>query len=123
ASIRKNWDEIKPRLVELKDRQNASWQVEDVYASVLYEKSFLYVADEGFVIVKPQADFYTGEMELLIWIAVGIGTGLHDKYLNELKQMAKSFGATSLLMQSPRKGFERNPEWVLEYSVFRSSCL
>ena len=108
--IRHGWNRIKDGLVELSKK--CDWIPEDIYHSCKSGASQLWIAAEGFVILQIMTNEFTGAKELLVWIAVGEGF-VQDKYLPQIEQIARSVGAKTVKMESPRLGFARKG-WDIE---------
>ena len=96
CNIREAWDRIKPGLEEIKAAwpKYSTWRVEDVYAEVIMERAVLYANDDGFAVCTLDTDQYTGETELLIWIAYAYNkkSGTLNKYLPSFVAVARDLG-------------------------------
>jgi hypothetical protein len=91
------WDKIKPGLEAIKAEwpEVSTWRVEDVYAAVLAEQAVIYDTEDGFAICNIRTDPYTGQTDLLIWIAYAYENkrgGVMQKYLPSFIEVAKDLG-------------------------------
>ena len=112
ADIRDVWDEVKFGLERTKEKSNATWRIEDVYAACLVGKAFLYVGEPGFVIVQPKEDPITGEPELLVWVAFSCEHHSVERFQTAVDNLGKDHGFKKLVMQSSRPGWDKTPGWT-----------
>lgn len=96
CNIRDVWDKIKPGLEAIKAEWPAysTWRVEDVYAAVIAEQAVLYDTEDGFAICNLHTDQYTGDTDLVIWIAYAYrkNSGAMMKYLPSFIEVARELG-------------------------------
>jgi|APCry1669192062_1035393.scaffolds.fasta_scaffold00042_6 hypothetical protein len=91
AYIRSCWPFVLDGLKEVKKLRGGTWRFEDVYADCVHKVAHLWLADEGFVIFRPEVDDYSGQKILLVWMAWGQSDDdLIDKYLPQIVDIAKS---------------------------------
>jgi hypothetical protein len=94
--IREVWDEIRPKMAQVKDIRGGNWRPEDIYAACVHGDAFLYTAPEGFVVLRPMNDEFAGTRFLLVWLAYGEGGDCIAKYQGELLELARSAGFSRL---------------------------
>lgn len=113
VDIRAEWDRIRPGLETMCETWNTGWRPEDVYADCKYERAWPYVAPEGFLIINEQENRHSGEKSMHIWIAYAyFGANLIDKYMADVVALAKQCGYRKITFESPRRAWERKPEWT-----------
>ena len=113
GDVRVDWELIRPGLEIVKEKGNAEWRLEDVYALCRNGDAFLYIVDEGFSIVRRVVNSFTLEIELFIMVSFSTGECNIKKFQPYLEDLAKEIGATSMTLQSPRRGLERHG-WEIE---------
>jgi hypothetical protein len=118
ANIREAWGEIRPGLEHVRQRTEAPWRVEDVYAACLVGQAFLYVGEPGFIVVQPQEDKLSGEPELLVWVAYSSDHGSVDRFQPAVDALARDKGFKKLVMWSTRPGWEKNDGWKAVATVY-----
>ena len=114
ADIREHYDRIRDALDEVRRITAETWRPEDVYAACVNAQAFFYVADDGFVVVKPLRDAYSGEQYLHVWIAWGDGVDLVERYKSEVDKLAAVAGCNRIELVSPRRGWERVAGWSVK---------
>lgn len=112
------WDEIRPGLEAVKAKSHAPWRPEDVYAALLAGRAFLYLGEPGFVIVEPKEDPFTGEGELLVWIAYSREVGAVERFQEAVDDLARTHGFTKLTLWSDRPGWEKTPGWQQVSAIY-----
>lgn len=116
--IRKEWDRIKDGLVEIKAEypELSTWRVEDVYASVIAERSVLYIVEDGFAICSLDVDEYSGKTDFYIWIAYSFKPkgNMIKKYLPSFIEVAKNLGCVAVTTVSNHPALAKilEPEYV-----------
>jgi hypothetical protein len=105
CNLREVWDKIKPGLEAVKAEwpEVSTWRVEDVYAAVLAEQAVIYDTEDGFAICNIRTDRYTGQTDLLIWIAYAYENkrgGVMQKYLPSFIEVAKDLGCSRVVTLS-----------------------
>lgn len=105
VDIRRAWDFIKPDIERLKFEHQLDWRVEDVYAHCLFGKAVLWGCADGFVIVRPQHNQFSLEIELFVWICISKHDDGLSEYHPDICAIAKDVHATSIIFESPRPGF------------------
>lgn len=117
TDIRLKWDEIHESLC---DTLHPSERVEEVYYKCRAKKAFLFLCEEGYIVVEEL--FEEPESKILhVWIAYGKGTNLLEKYNEDINQLAKSVGANKITFRTQRKGFERAlPDgWCMDHIEYQ----
>jgi hypothetical protein len=117
------WPYVAPRLVKVKQKTEARWIPEDVYAALKANAASLHIAEEGpnyvgFVVLQQRQD-YDGKT-LWVWVAYSDGPDVVEKCEPELVAFAKNIGAKRLEFSSPRK-WERRLKvlgWSESHAVF-----
>jgi hypothetical protein len=111
ADIRREWDRLKPHIERLHARIKPEWRPEDVFAECAHQKAFLYLSEEGFLIVQPITDAYSLEQYMHVWIGLSydgrIGEGMALRYSKELEELARANGYRRITFESPRAGWLR----------------
>lgn len=87
------------------------WLPEDVYAEIKSGAASLWMRPDGsgFVVLKVQADPYSGVQSLLVWIAWSApGTeAVVAQNTEQVRAIARQMGISRLVFESPRRGWER----------------
>jgi hypothetical protein len=87
-------------------RNNSPSLLNQVADSLLKCESMLYEHDEiGVVITKPT--YHDGKLGMLIWVAIGFGVNVVEKYLPLFEKAAKETGMAFIMFETKRKGFSR----------------
>jgi hypothetical protein len=94
------------------------WRLADIHAALIEKRAMLFCNDEDDSFAICKVKHRNGEKILFIWIAYGVH-GKRDRNIGFLKEIARSVGATSLEMESPRKGFEKMEEWTPTMTTYR----
>lgn len=114
-NIRVRWEEIRPALAKLSERQHTDWTPEDLYSLCVSGRASLVMgADGSFAIVQQTTEPFSGELGLFILAAVGDG----DRYRESLENLARELGAVFIEAYSARRGLERKG-WTLNYCCYR----
>jgi hypothetical protein len=117
TDIRPVWDAIRPGVALVRQRNNASWREEDVYAACVGGQAHLWMNDEGdFCVLQLQRDPFTLVLECFVWVAFSQGD--LNSHTMQIAAVARAAGAQRLVMTSARRGWERRPEWALLHSTF-----
>lgn len=85
------------------------WIPEDVYASIRFGQSVLWMGEEGFVVTQIRQDQYTGAKQLYIWLAHSYDYAkdvVSDDYY-QLEVYAKQNGCELVQFSSTRMGWLR----------------
>lgn len=112
------WANIKPSVSRIALRYETDWIPEDVYASLRSGESQLFLVGDGrgFVVLKKNLNQYTGESSLFVWVGSYFDADKHgpdftvdekNALTAQLCEMAKSAGATSVMFESPRRGWDK----------------
>ncbi len=101
------WAFVKAGLEVVRNRCFERWIPEDVYTALKQGGSQLFVAEDGFIVVTPQKDQFSGEQILFIWAAYGTNALVYEEGEKLITQLAKQIGAKRIQMESPRRGWER----------------
>ena len=106
------WPVIAPKIAEIRKNGEGrlEWRLYDVHSALIQKKAFLFNndEDESFAIVKTKQR--NGEKILFIWIAYGVNDK-RDRNVGFLQEIARSVGASSIEMESTRRGYDRVPGW------------
>lgn len=100
------WPRIRAELEALSKHGSDGWISEDVYAIIVSGNATLYYNDEGwfgFAVLQVIPN-YTGK-RLHVWVA-HIETD-PKPYMERLRALARSVGASKITFSSARKGWER----------------
>lgn len=116
--IREVWDEIKPGLEHVRQKTEAPWRIEDVYATCVVGQASLYVGETGFVVVQPKNDPFTGEPELFIWVAYAEGQGNVERFQSAVDELARDHEFKKLTMWSTRSGWAKHTGWKQVAAVY-----
>ena len=114
------WPRIRDGLLKVIEATSPEWIPEDVYDALRNRRATLLVAeDTEWFIVAQQQPRHTGSC-LMIWVLYAPGD--YKKFAGlvypELEQLAREIGANRLEMHSPRKGWERDPRWIMRETIF-----
>lgn len=114
--VRVVWDRVVKGLQEIKRmRPGPMWRPEDLYFECRSGGAYVYMDPDGdpedFVILQPRKNPYTCESELIIWVAYSGDSKASEKYLGDVIDIARYMNATRLIMQTPRRGFQRSKLW------------
>ena len=123
ADIRIKWDWMRPKIEEMfkgiRDRP------EEIYASCRFGSAALYVSDDAFIVLEPQTNQATGELEAFIRAAWCVSGDAFGAYMEQVIEIAKSGGAVRLVGSTPheslgahyeKQGFRR-VHTVYEWSI------
>jgi hypothetical protein len=115
------WPVVSTKIARICDRyaKFVDWDLTTVYSALENQRAILFncTEDDSFAVTKIK--YRNGEKILFIWIAYG-KNGKRERNLVFLKEIARCVGATKLEMESPRKGFERMPEWTPCMTTFQT---
>lgn len=119
ANIRACWPFVREGIEKTKALRGGSYRPEDVYAACVNREAFLYLCDEGFVILKPIMDEYSLERILLVWLVWGEGDAdLIEKYQGEIVDIARGEAFDKLQFYRHAKGPVEYRDWVKTYSIY-----
>ena len=104
ANIEHHWYRLVPCLRTVQAKAPAEWTIPEVYQACRDSEAFLFLAPEGFCILRPLAD---GHPTVQVWIAYAEGGGNLTRYEPEIERLAREIGATRLIFSSPRLGYRR----------------
>lgn len=100
-------------LRQVKERTAAEWEPAHIIEMCRSKTAFLFVVDEGFFILRPIAKTDTHPLRVECVAAYSdhapSSESLIIKYMPLVDELAHDIGATRLLFDSPRRGFERLP--------------
>ncbi len=121
ADIGKHWERIRAGLEVVHAKTAPDWIPEDLYVALDAGAATLFVADEcdGFLILQKQ-QLGRHRSKLLVWVvhAPSEYAQWSAQVYPELERIAREIGAVRLEMQSPRKGWLRDPFWVAKETIF-----
>jgi hypothetical protein len=105
SDIRQCWDEVRPGLEAIKTNmaKACTWRVEDVYAACVNNDAVLYRTEDGFAVCTLEPDRFTGDTDLLIWIAYSYkpeSSGTLTKYWPSFIEVAARLGCRGIQTQS-----------------------
>ena len=107
ADIRTAWDSIKQSVEQIRVDCKVEWRSEDVYAQCYAGHAFLWMCDDGFMVVKIQCNQFTLAKELFVWICwSGHAKGISE-YMPDIKDFAAEHQCKKVVFGSPRKGFSK----------------
>lgn len=119
--FKSHYQKIRDGLIYLHENTGGSYP-EEVYAECSEGRAFLLLCEEGFVIVTESED-ELAEKRLFIWCAYSrLKTPVFHTHIEDLKDLAKEIGASSIAFRTERVGFSRllPPEWkvgFIEYEL------
>ena len=118
--LKEIWPVIAPKIAAISYRyqEHVDWDLTSVYTALEDQRAVLFNNDEDDSFAITKIKHRNGEKILFIWIAYGVH-GKRDRNIGFLKEIARSVGATSLEMESPRKGFEKMQEWTPTMTTYR----
>ena len=119
AELRKDWPWAKHLVEAVRAKTNEEWLSEDVYVAVATGKAAMYVLDDpqGVLVCYPEKDAWSGDPMLHIWIVYCIG-GMEqfiDEAMQLLNKLAGNISAKTMVMHSPRAGWQKAGWTVKEY--------
>ena len=123
AALRQDWPWVKPLLDSVIAKTGEAWWPEDVYAAVSSGKAAMWVSDspEGVLVAYPEKEGWSGETVLHVWVcACESMSGIVCEAYKVLTDAALKVGAKKLVMESPRKGWQREGWNVQRYIYERS---
>lgn len=107
--LRAIWPSLQEGLEQVRASNGEPWIAEDVYSSLLYSKSKLYVIENydeellGFVIFEPLYFPYDFEQRLNIWIGWSKHKGHGHIGVEVAKRVAKAAGIRSVVFCTPQE--------------------
>lgn len=114
SDIRKVWNSVLPGLEYIKEKCNAAWRPEDVYAACLSGDADIFLVKNypnRFAVVQVKQCRFTLENSFLVWIAYDESNKYGAmNYLQELEEIAKNYNCDSVEFWSPRLGMKRLTE-------------
>jgi len=112
ASIREEWDWVKPGVEEiLREQPKLTYRAEDVYAACLNEEAFLWVFPEGFSINTAEKDEYSGDHIFFFWLVWVKKRGQRtvlEKYVPVFAEIAKEMGFKRIETRTNVSDLERS---------------
>lgn len=115
-----------PGLEYIKEKCNASWRPEDVYAACLSGDADIFLVENyphRFAVVQVKQCRFTLKNSFLVWIAYDESNKYGAmNYLKELEEIAKNYNCDSVEFWSPRVGMKRLTEksgYQLEMSIYK----
>lgn len=111
GDLDKHWEQVRKGLDAIRERHHEPWHPSDVYKSIVEGHSFLFMLDDGFVILQRHVNF--GVTELFVWILYAPhafeseDSAATQTLWTELETMARKIGARQIVMRSRRKGWAR----------------
>jgi hypothetical protein len=104
------WPLVLDGLKVVQGNSSDGWIPEDVYTCIRNNTSTLHIGYEGdeyvgFVVLTPTPNF--DGMRLNVWCAYSVGQNVVEKFLPEIKKMARNIGAKMVTFGSPRKGWAK----------------
>lgn len=105
--IKQNWDFVRFGLHKILRKSPEDWIPEDVYASIVCQKSVLWLVksdnghNEGFFILQPSGD------TCHIWCAWAVAPDLLDGGVAFIEQIARESGANKLTFDTNRIGWTK----------------
>ena len=112
------WAKVRYALSYVKDIRGGDWMPEDVFAACSRGEAFLFMAEEGFVILKPMRNDFTGAPFLLVWMAYGEGGDCIDKYQDDLIEIARQAGYLRLQFWRRPRGEVSAKGWQKQYTIY-----
>lgn len=113
--IRKEWDRISGPLGKVLNGMDE--RPEDVYADCVHGDAHVYMAGEdGFVVLRKTENRFTGEGELVIWVAslfdsVDAGSAV-EKYKDAMFEIARKAGCKRIVYRRTRGSLKAGGGWV-----------
>lgn len=108
ADIRKEWDAgVSDQVKRLGNKLGMDWRPEDVYAQCYAGHAFLWLCDDGFMVVKITQNQFDLEKELFVWICCSSSENGITDYMEDIKIFAKEYQCKRISFESPRSGFHR----------------
>lgn len=108
TDIREKWDWMRPKVEAMfsgtRDRP------EELYAACRYGHACLYVSDDCFVVIEPQADRNTGQTEAFIWAIWSDADNAMQSYMPELEAIARAGGAVRIKGNTVHEAISRHFE-------------
>ena len=121
ADIRQKWDFVRPGLERMCERMDTGWRPEDVYADCKHGVAWLYLAegDEGFMVVREHINMHSAERSMYVWVMYAYeGENAIDRYMPDLDKLARENGYTKVIMDSPRRGWQRKEGWKEQMTTY-----
>lgn len=113
AELRAHWPVVSAALDSVIEATSPDWIKEDVYARLKAQTAYAHLIYhlgkyQALFILTEEREEFSGSGSLHIWIAHNEGNS--DSYefgLSQIKQIARSAGATRLTLESPRLGWAK----------------
>lgn len=117
TDIRLAWPKIKDQVASILQGDD---RPEELYAQCRLGNASLFTADDGFVVLRKTECPDTGEKECLVWVAYGSGENMIQRYLAELREIAKSTGCVALVCRTRREGLLEllGPQWSMRHAEY-----
>ena len=125
TDIRTCWDMIRSGVeFVLNENPHLTYRPEDVYTECVTGKSMLFVSPLGFVVLSVQADPYSEEKVLVIWIAYTHEHGKHNwlDHMDWFEGVAQYCGCSTIEAQSAvsKLGkFLSETGWTKESTIYK----
>jgi len=114
SDIRLVWDSVLPGLRYIKEKCNAPWRTEDIYANCVSGNAEIFLVKNyphRFAVVQEKVCPFSLKKSFLVWIAYDESNKWGAaNYLNELEEIARNYGCDSVEFWSPRKGMQKLTE-------------
>jgi hypothetical protein len=111
TDLEKVWPDIVGKITAIMKRfaDDCDWTEDDVYYAIQNRTACLFLndEDESFAVCKINPHKRWGTV-LFVWIAYGIN-GKRERNTEFLREIARNVGASRMVWQSPRVGFDRMP--------------
>jgi hypothetical protein len=114
ASIRDNWDWVKPLLIRLHERDCErglpDWIPEDIYSACINGSAHFYLVIDGFVVLQKVPVNNSDKHALLVWVACSgdpVQNNLIQQNAQSIKDLAVSIGAQQVEFYATRKGYDK----------------
>lgn len=107
ADIRKEWGWVKRGVEEiLSSSDKLTFRPEDIYASCLTQKSYLWITHEGFVVSTTDIDPFTNQKIFFIWLAwaKNRGNDIAAKHQAFFENVARATEHDLMELRSPHLG-------------------
>jgi hypothetical protein len=102
------WEFVCKGLESVRARTKEPWNTDDVYRCLRGQRAFLFVRDEGFLILAKREEEWSLEPYLLVWIGhfkAGSALAINKDLFAWLDAQARSCGCKRLRIISPRLGW------------------
>lgn len=110
--LRAVWPRVRAGLEVIQTKSPEGWWAEDVYHALLCSKAQLFLAGPtAWVISAIDQDEWTKAPVLHLWAAHSDGEDVVEAAMDQLRQIARASGCTSIRFGSGRKG------WAKRYRI------